>query len=163
MDAFSAALIDSALAAFVCREVSITVATADAACTPHLARGTGCRVAADHRQLTVLLAAQASADVLADVRRNARIAAVFSLPQTHRTVQFKGNDAVITAVEASDAVLAARYVDRFAAGLEALGYSGAVMRSVLHADACDLVAVHFTPTFASVQTPGPEAGHVLRS
>ena len=163
MDAFSAPLIDSAFADFVCREVSITVATADDARTPHLARGTGCRVADDPRQLTVLLAAPASADVLADIRRNARIAVVFSLPQTHRTVQFKGDDAVITATEAGDVELAARYVRRFAAGLEALGYSGAVIRSVLQADAGDLVAVHFTPTFASVQTPGPEAGHVLRS
>jgi hypothetical protein len=163
MDTSSAQLIDSALADFVRREVSITVATSDNARIPHLARGTGCRVAVDQRQLTVLLAAPASADVLADIRRNARIAVVFSLPQTHRTVQFKGKDAVITAVEASDVVLAARYVDRFAAGLEDLGYAGAVIRSVLHADASDLVAVHFTPTFASVQTPGPEAGQVLRS
>ncbi|MDX9887366.1 pyridoxamine 5'-phosphate oxidase family protein [Thauera sp.] len=163
MDAFSAPLIDSALADFVRREVSITLATCDDTRTPHIARGTGCRVAVDQRQLTVLLAAPASADVIADIRRNARISVVFSLPQTHRTVQFKASDAVITAVEAGDAVLAARYVDRFAAGLQAVGYSGAVIRSVLHADASDLVAVRFTPTFASVQTPGPEAGHVLRS
>lgn len=163
MDISAAPLIDDALADFVRSEVSITVATCDDDRTPHLARGTGCRVSADQRQLNVLLAASASAEVLADIGRNARIAVVFSLPRTHRTLQFKGTDAVITGIEAGDRELAADYVDRFATGLVALGYSGAVIRGVLHADGADLVAVRFTPTFGSLQTPGPEAGHVLRS
>lgn len=156
-------LLDDELAAFVRGAVSITVASCHDIRVPHLARGTGCRVAADRRQLTVLLAASAGADVLADVHTSGRVAVVFSLPQTHRTLQLKGNDARVVSLDPGDLALAASYVDAFANGLQALGYSGAVIRSVLHADAADLVGIRFTPASGSLQTPGPEAGQALRS
>ncbi len=156
-------LLDDELADFVRGAVSITLASCHDLRAPHLARGTGCRVAADRRQLTVLLAASAGADVLADVRNSGRVAVVFSLPQTHRTLQLKGNDARVVSLDPGDLALAASYVDAFANGLQALGYSGAVIRSVLRADAADLVGIRFTPASGSLQTPGPEAGQALRS
>lgn len=156
-------LLDGELADFVRGAVSITLASCQGSRVPHLARGTGCRVAADRRQLTVLLAASAGADVLADVRNNRRVAVVFSLPQTHRTLQLKGSDASVVPLDPGDPALAATYVDAFADGLQALGYSGAVIRSVLRADAADLVGIRFTPASGSLQTPGPEAGQALRA
>ena len=62
-----------------------------------------------------------------------------------------------------DPALAASYVDAFANGLQALGYSGAVIRSLLQADPADLVGIRFTPASGSLQTPGPQAGQALRS
>jgi hypothetical protein len=156
-------LLDDELADFVGGAVSITLASCHDLRVPHLARGTGCRVAADRRQLTVLLATSAGADVLADVRTSGRVAVVFSLPQTHRTLQLKGNDARVVSLDPGDLALAVSYVDAFANGLQALGYSGAVIRSVLRADAADLVGIRFTPASGSLQTPGPEAGQALRS
>ncbi len=156
-------LLDDELADFVRGAVSITLAGCHESGVPHLARGTGCRVAADRHQLTVLLAASAGADVLADVRSSGRVAVVFSLPQTHRTLQLKGDDARVVSLDPGDPTLAASYVDAFANGLQALGYSGAVIRSLLQADPADLVGIRFTPASGSLQTPGPQAGQALRS
>lgn len=163
MDHTDPPLLDDELAAFVCREVSITVASCDDDRIPHLARGTGCRISPDRRQLTVLLAAPAAAEVLADVCSSGRVAVVFSLPATHRTLQLKGVDAVVVSAAPGDAEHAARHADAFASGLELLGYSAAVIRSVLQAAPAELVAIRFTPSFGSLQTPGPEAGQALRA
>lgn len=158
----AAPFLDAEQAAFLCREVSISAASCGRNGLPNLARATGCRVSADRRRVTVLLAATPAAALLADVRRDGRLAVVFSLPESHRTLQLKAGDARIEALEADDAALARRYVDAFADGLEALGYPGPVLRALLAAEADDLVAVSFTPTSGSSQTPGPEAGTALR-
>ncbi|MBS0555240.1 MAG: hypothetical protein JSS47_22370 [Proteobacteria bacterium] len=157
-------LLDDDQAAFICGGVSISAA----ACRgggglPSMARATGCRVAADKRSITILLSATASAGLIDDVRRNGAIAVVFSLPADHRTLQFKGSDARVVPLEPGDELLAARYVDAFAGGLEPLGYPTPVIRCVLACPADDLTAISFTPSAAFLQTPGPDAGNALRS
>ncbi|TAH45287.1 MAG: hypothetical protein EYC67_11365 [Betaproteobacteria bacterium] len=156
-------ILDDEHAAFVCGGVSISAASCRSGGLPNMARATGCRVSADRRSITILLAATPSAGLIDDVRRNGAIAVVFSLPANHRTLQFKGNDARIVPLEAGDQALVSRYVQAFAGGLELLGYSGPLIRSMLACPADDLTAICFTPSTAFSQTPGPEAGNALRS
>lgn len=156
-------LLDSEQAAFIVSGISISAASGRSGALPSLARATGCRLSDDRRTLSVLFGATASAGLLDDVRRSGMFAVVFSRPVDHRTLQIKGTDARIAPTEADDAARAARYVDTFVTGLEALGYPGPVFRAFLSCDPEDLVVVRFTPTSIFSQTPGPEAGTALRS
>ena len=156
-----APLLDEALAAFLQTGVSINVGSRSAGNVPMLARANGCRVAADRRTVTVLLAGAKSAALLDAVRASGAIAAVFSEPPTHRTIQLKGTDATVGAATEEDRTLSARYLDAFARVLAPLGYPEPVFRALLWADPADLVAVTFTPSAAFDQTPGPRAGAPL--
>src|SRR4249920_648851 len=95
-------LIGPEQAALIARRVSIIVGSRDADNRPHVMRAVGCRLSADLRRITVFLAPSSSAQVLADLRSNASIAVVFSEPTTHRTVQFKGSDALVAPIEPGD-------------------------------------------------------------
>jgi hypothetical protein len=155
------ALLDAEQAAFICGGVGVSAATCRAGALPSMARATGCRVSADRRIVTLLMAATPGAAVLDDVRRGGAIAVVFTLPSTHRTLQLKGNDARIVPLERGDPDLVERYVRAFAADVAAFGFSEAYMRALLACPADDLVGVQFTIAAAFSQTPGPRAGEPL--
>ncbi|HSN21213.1 MAG TPA: hypothetical protein VLS49_11080 [Usitatibacter sp.] len=154
--------IDDELAAFLESGVSIHAASRDAACVAQLSRGIGCRVDADRRRVTVFLLASQSGAILADFRANGAIAAVFSLPTTHRTVQLKGTDAVLADVEEADLVRIARYREAWVEQLAALGFARPLPRTIVSGARGDIVAVTFTVCAAFVQTPGPSAGTPLK-
>ena len=63
------------------RRVSIIVGSRDAALRPHLMRAVGCRLVADRRRVTVLIARERRRTVLDDLRDNGQIAVVFSDPR----------------------------------------------------------------------------------
>ena len=92
-------ILDAELAAFLESGVSIHAASRDAGCVAHLSRAIGCRVDADRRRVTLFLLASQSGAILADFRANGAIAAVFSLPTSHRTVQLKGRDAALAPLQ----------------------------------------------------------------
>lgn len=140
--------------------VSIIVGSRDAAHRPHLMRALGCRLSADRRRVSVLLAAGSSGEVLADLRANGQIAVVFSQPTTDRTLQLKGHDATVAPCTADDAALAERYLQGFVDEIGKLGFTAEVAHTILWHDR-DLVAVHFTVAAAFEQTPGPTAGAPL--
>jgi hypothetical protein len=147
-------------AALIARRVSIIVGTRDAAMRPHVMRAVGCRLSADRRRVTLLMPAHSSREVLADLRANGQIAVVFSEPTSHRTLQVKGDDAVVAPCGTADAELAERTAQGFAAEIGQLGLSADVARTIL-AHQNDLLAVHFTVAAAFEQTPGPSAGEPL--
>ena len=126
-----------------------------------MARCTGCRIAPDRRTVTLILAATPGAALLDDVRRSGLIAAVFSQPSTHYTLQLKGTDARIVPLEPGDVELVQRYVDAFVAELTPFGYPEPFVRAFLGSMPDDLAAVHFTISAAFSQTPGPQAGAPL--
>lgn len=128
---------------------------------PNLSRCTGARVSANLRSVTLLMGATPAAAVIDDVRRTGAIAAVFSMPSTHKTLQLKGSDARIVPTEPGDEALAERYVDAFVAELVPFGYPASVIRAFLTCAPEDLVAVEFTIGAAFSQTPGPQAGEPL--
>jgi hypothetical protein len=154
-------ILDAAHAGFVTGAVGISAAACRPGGFPALARAAGCRVSADRRSVTVLFGAAAAADVIEGVRRSGAIAVVFSEPPTHRTLQWKGGDALVLPPEAGDAALAERYRDAFAAVLASLGYPAAMGRALVACAPDDLVTVRFTPSAAFLQTPGPHAGEPL--
>ena len=158
-----APLIDEELAAFLCGPVSINVASRAAGKLPVLVRASGCRVAPDRRRVTLFLARSKSEAVIEALRATRVVAAVFTLPSSHRSVQLKGTDAEVGAPAAGDFEQAQRYIEAFAREIDPLGYRPDMGRALLWLDAGDLVALTFTPSAAFMQTPGPGAGAPLRA
>lgn len=150
-------MIDAQRSAFVTGGVSIIAASRGADDWPAIARAAGCRVSRDGRGITLFVSASQGSALLAAVRSTGAISAVFSQPSTHRTIQLKGNDAVVGALQPGDAQLIERYAEAFAAELSGLGYSE-VGRAVVWAPLDELLAVAWTPSSAFDQTPGPRAG-----
>jgi hypothetical protein len=146
---------------FIESGVSISVASRDVRRVPSVSKGVGCRVAADRRQVTVLVDAAQAAQLLQDVASSATLAVVFCLPSSHRTLQLKGRDARQVALAPDDAALAARHRDAFAEDLLPLGYALPFARATHEFQAQQLRALCFTLSDLFEQTPGPNAGSRL--
>lgn len=154
-------ILDSMHAAFLQGGVGIGIAACHRNGMPTNVRGTGCRVSADLRRVTVFVSATQAAPVIACIRDNGKVAVVFSEPSTHRTVQLKGTDAEVRALEDGDLQRVADYRDAFIAQLATLGYDEVRIRTLLAMRSADIVGLRFTPTEAFSQTPGPNAGDPL--
>jgi hypothetical protein len=155
------AVIEADYVAFMQGGVSICASACNRERQPSVARANGCRVSPERSQVTILLSASQSAELLEHVRETGAIAVVFSEPPTHRTVQLKGSDAVVEAANALDGETAGIYRARFAGVLAQLGYQRDLIYALLACADDDLVAVRFTPSAAFSQTPGPNAGQAL--
>jgi hypothetical protein len=155
--------LDAEHAAFIQGGVSIVVAARNADHATTVSRAVGCRVSADRRQVTLLLSAAQSAELLADVRDNGIIAVVFSQPRRHLAIQLKGGDAGVVPLADEDPHLVAAYRKRLADEVAPIGYNDAFVKAVMSVVPGDLVAVAFTPSAAFLQTPGPKAGTRLQS
>lgn len=153
--------IDEDLAAFLLSGISISPGSRSRELVPSVTRAVGARLSPDRSRVTVLVRPSQSGEFLADVRATGRIAVVFSEPSSHRTVQLKGEDAVVEAPAPGDAAIAARHRGEFSKCLADLGYSPDLGRLLIEGDPEDLVAVAFTVSAAFVQTPGPAAGQAL--
>lgn len=125
---------------------------------PTSARCCGCRVSHDRRSITLFASKRQSAPLLKVLRETGAIAAVFSQPSTHRTLQIKGRDAAVVALEPGDLRLVANYRTGFARELAAIGYDEMLAYTLLCHPSSDLVALRFTPAEVYLQTPGPKAG-----
>lgn len=156
-------LIDTELAAFMQLGVSITVGSCDAANRPSVARAAGCQVEAGGATVRIFISSVQAAPLLEHVRETGRLAAVFSQPSTHRTLQLKGLDAGVERLQPGDLAVVARYRDAFVAELARVGYARELIRTLLAVPDQDLVALRFTPAQAFSQTPGPNAGRSLQA
>lgn len=154
-------LLDEAQAAFIAGRVSINVASCSAGLAPSVARANGCRVSPDRRRVTVFVPAARAAALLGDLGAGGAIAAVFSLPSTHETLQLKGGRAEIAPAEDGDGALMRRWAEAFARELGDLGYPAGFARGLTSGAQEACVAISFEPTAAFVQTPGPNAGRRL--
>lgn len=161
MSAHSSGLLDPALAAFIASRISVQIAACDGRGPATLVRGLGCRVSDDLRTVTVLMPRSQALPVLAAIEANGRVAAVFSEPETHRTVQLKGVDARVEAATAEDEAGLLPYAAAMAARLAPFRVPEIYARTLFSGSADDLVAVSFTPSQGFGQTPGPRAGMPL--
>jgi hypothetical protein len=152
---------DEAHAAFMESGVSMHVASRGPANVPSVARALGCRIAPDRSRVAIFLSTAQAPEVVADLRTSRKIAAVFSQPSTHQTIQIKGDDATVGALAAGDLARITAYADALVRDLRALGYTEEFGRALVAFDPADLVAVAFTPQAAFQQTPGPNAGAPL--
>ena len=154
-------LIDAEHARFITGPVMIVVASCGADRLPNLARGAGCRIEADLRQVTVFVEAGKYPALLADVRANRSVAVVFSRPTTNRTLQLKGSDATIGRPAQDDLAVVAGRCELIVEELGSLGNPQAYTRAAFHVEPADIVAIRFTAGAAFQQTPGPGAGRPL--
>jgi len=154
-------VLDPTNAAFIQGGVSISACSCDSKNTPSMARCVGCRVSSDGKSITVFVPGSRSAEFLAGIRAGRQIAIVFSQPNTHRTIQLKGNNAAVSPIVTGDAELVQRYVHAFLAEVCPLGFSADAVRALITCDASDLRAITFEVSRAFDQSPGVRAGQPL--
>lgn len=156
-------LIDPATAAFMQAGVSVIAASCSADGAPSIMRAVGCRVAEDRRSVTVLLNAPQSQQLIADIGATRRVAVVFSQPTTHRSLQFKADDAEMVPTTPLDWALASQYQQALSRELETIGFPREFTMTFIAWRPGELAAVRFSPAEAWDQTPGPRAGTPLGS
>jgi hypothetical protein len=156
-------LLDEATAAFIAGpSASLAIATRDASNRPSLVKAVACRVSADRRRVTLYLDQQLGEAVVRAVRAGFPVAAVFSEPATHRTLQLKADRAEVGTVSPAERELARQQFINIVEHISALAYPEDGVRCFFHYTPEQLVAVSFTPTEAFEQTPGPRAGARLQ-
>ena len=142
--------------------LSINLAASGRDGWPCVCRAQGCVVARDRRSVTVLLSARRGRELLDALDGGSGIAAVFSQPATHATLQLKAGHAARVPVNAALKACNARYAQRFADELVGLGYGADLGKGIVRLmSASDLTALRFAPEIVFDQTPGPAAGRVL--
>lgn len=156
----AATLIDAELAEFLQSGISMHLGTARAG-LPQVTRAAGCRVAPDRRRVTLFVIPVQSVGVLDDIAANGAVAAVFTRPRSHRTVQLKGEDARIGTATAQDEEFVRAQVEAFRAELAQIGFPDRLGSTLALGSPGPLLAVTFTVASAFVQTPGPGAGKAL--
>ncbi|MBS0582013.1 MAG: hypothetical protein JSS42_02810 [Proteobacteria bacterium] len=154
--------LNAATAEFLQSGVSITVAGRNRRLVPSIAKAVGCRVEADG-SVALFLFVNLAETVFADVADNRQVAACFSRPSTNQTVQIKGSDARCEPAAPADIAAARRCLDLLSDDLTGLGFGIDLLEAFFWGDPEKLIALRFTPEAAFVQTPGPQAGSVLRS
>lgn len=156
-----ASLIPPELLAMMARGVSVIVASRDLALRPSMMRAVGSEVAPDGSAITVYVSRSQSRQLIQDVATSGHVAAVFSEPATHRTVQVKASRATLRNAETADVPVLARYLASMEHEIQRVGYAPPMTRAMLSHRLDDLVAIRFEPEQAFDQTPGPKAGALL--
>jgi hypothetical protein len=140
--------------------VSILVGTRDAALRPACARGAGARARAADCVVTVYLPQAASAQTVANVLSNGRIAVTFSRPLTHYSIQLKGTCSGPRESSEEDRAVQQRYRAAYAEQLHAVGLPRATAARLAWWPS---VALDIVVEDLFVQTPGPNAGRRLET
>lgn len=143
--------------------ISIAVASRDAQHQAALFKAVACRVSAARDRVTLLVDGQYAQAVVHCLRAGFPIAAVFSAPATHRTLQIKGAFAEVGPVSPADLELARVHGAAIVEHITSLDYPREAVQCYFHYRPEHLVAVHFAPTAAFEQTPGPGAGIALEA
>jgi hypothetical protein len=143
------------------RGVSVIVSSCAPDLTPSVMRAVGSRVDDDGRLITVYMCRSQSAQLLKDVALSARLAAVFSQPSTHRTVQLKTRTARLREATAEDEPALQHYLQGMERELTSIGFAAVYARAMLTYRLDDVVAIEFVPELAFDQTPGPRAGQPI--
>lgn len=143
--------------------VGIIMASRDAQNRPFVGRAVGCRVSLASGQVRIFFSRRKYPSLLDAIRRTGAIAASFSEPTSHKSLQIKAMGAELAAVEDGDADVIARHLTLFTAELERIHLNGALPRTILACPPEDLAAVTFVPAVAFTQTPGPVAGNRIEA
>lgn len=149
------------LQAFCASGVSVIVAASLRGEPPIAGLGCGSRILADGR-MRLLLPEPGNEALLAVVARGGGIAATFSQPLTHRSIQVKASEATIVETTDEDRREAARQCEGLRRDLVDVNYPPAFAAAYCTVVPDSLAALDFAPEAAFVQTPGPGAGAELR-
>lgn len=138
--------------------VSMLVGTRDARFLPEGIRAVGARVEAEGAELTVFVPVATGARTFANVQDNRRLAACFSRPADHKTLQVKGTVVSMREAGPEDRPWVERHRTAFAATLAAVGLPTRLTLRIAHWP-CYALRLRVEAVF--VQTPGPGAGDPL--
>ncbi len=159
-----ATLADGVLTPEIAAHCQMGVAVIVAACAagrPLAGRGFAARID-EAGTVRLLLRRTGHHALLAAWQAGAQIAATFTEPTRHRSIQLKGRAARVSPANVADGMALEVQCRAFRAGLMAIKYTKELTDHYAVTDPDDVVAVEFTPVEAFVQTPGPGAGSALR-
>ncbi len=154
-------MLDSDNSTFIQTGVSISVAASRQDRLPSMSRGMGCKVLDGGKKLAVFLRRSQSTDLLENIRCSGKVANVFSLPSSNRTLQLKGVDAQVFPFDPADLPIVENHISDFLQEVLPLGLPEAVVRTLFSHTVDDLVTLVYSPCAAFSQTPGPKAGEPL--
>jgi hypothetical protein len=158
-----AALLSPEVLARLAQGVSVIVASRDAQLRPSLMRAVGSRIEEGGQAVTVYLSRRQSRQLLQDLAATGQVAAVFSVPSTHQTVQLKASKVEMRPAGPADAPVLQEYLAAMEQEIQRVGFAPPLTRAMLAHRLDDVVAVRFAPEQAFDQTPGPRAGAALGS
>lgn len=147
--------------AFVQGGRSITVAAANHALRPSVAKAVGCAVEAGGAEVRLFVVGGKARALFADLEQSWRVAAVFSQPSTHRTLQIKGHVLAIEHPRPAEILLVQQQMEGFVADLRLIGYAREFPSTFLGFERESLRAIRVAIEAAFQQTPGPGAGRPL--
>lgn len=154
-------MLDSDSAAFIQTGVSISLAACNADRLPCMSRGLGCKLVDGGHKIAIFIKRSQSAELMDNIRNTGRVANVFNLPSSNRTLQLKGSDAQILPFDPADLPVIEKHVALFLEEVIPFGMQENVMRALFACTADDLATVVYSPSAAFTQTPGPKAGDPL--
>ena len=154
-------MLDSDNSTFIQTGVSISVAASRQDRLPSMSRGMGCKLLDGGKKLAVFLRRSQSADLLENIRCSGKVANVFSLPSSNRTLQLKGVDAQVLPFDPADLPIVENHISDFLQEVLPVGLPEAVVRALFSYTVDDLVTLVYSPCAAFSQTPGPRAGEPL--
>jgi hypothetical protein len=147
------------IAAFCQRGLSICLASSDRRGEPIAGLGLACRQ--DGPRLRILLVRRGHERLLRAVAEGAPVAATFSQPETHRSIQLKSASASLAPFLPADEPELLRQSAAMRDELVSVGYSAAFATIYSGLDRQEMAAVVLVPEQAFVQTPGPTARSAL--
>lgn len=154
-------LLTPELAAFCESGLNVAAATCAGEGWPFAIHALGCRIAPGGT-MRVLLHLDANRPAVTVIAAGAGVAATFSRPSDHRSIQFKARRAEVAEADAADRASLVRQRAAYREALAVCGYPVAFTDALIPHDLDDLIAIAFVPDEAFVQTPGPGAGDALR-
>ena len=127
---------------------------------PLIGPGIACRLETDGL-IRVVVPRAPNLPLLEAIEAGQPLAATFSAPRDHRSIQIKTSRAAVAPIRSHDACEAARQVALLADGLVEIGFTRHQAESYVVYDPSDMVSVEFRAEQVFTQTPGPGAGQEM--
>jgi general stress protein 26 len=138
--------------------VAVSVATADAAGSPHLNTGWGPRIGPDGTTASVFVDRARMTPTTDDLETTRRIAMTVGDPISYRSIQLKGTAIAVADPDDDDWEWVRRHREAFLVSIALIGDPPNVGRNMWTED---VVRIDFRVEQAFDQTPGPDAGRPL--
>ena len=152
-------MLDKSLTEFLEQGLAIHIGTRDARLRPNGCVVTAVRVEDEGRHLVAFIPKAVTPAVFEDLRSNGQAAISFTRPSDDKAVQVKGEFVSMADASAGDEAFARAQWAGFLKQLDMIGLPGEAT-STWTLWPCAAVRIRVTALFS--QTPGPEAGAVLR-
>lgn len=152
-------MLDKTLTEFLEQGLAIHIGTRDARLRPNGCVVTAVRVEDEGRHLVAFIPKAVTPAVFDDLRSNGQAAISFTRPSDDKAVQVKGEFVAVEDVSDADQQFAMSQWEGFLRQLDLIGLPGKAT-ATWTLWPCLAVRIRVTALFS--QTPGPEAGAVLR-